>query len=191
MTKKAIIPSISPIACFIETDWKVVTEGLYEIEKRKILNDLMSPFEKQLNAMLKEFKTKYDAVLDQLTQVHGEDSQEVKSYKRSKKQLKTKFLEDNKPEGYVLWRTDESNRLFWGKSVSQSAIDKAIDQAQQNDNSGVGLAMKRSVCFVAASIRRQAISKYFGSSSIPVNFRPRLTAATPVVPDPMNGSRMV
>ena len=126
---------------FIETDWKVVTEGLYEIEKRKILNDLMSPFEKQLNAMLKEFKTKYDAVLDQLTQVHGEDSQEVKSYKRSKKQLKTKFLEDNKPEGYVLWRTDESNRLFWGKSVSQSAIDKAIDQAQQNDNSGVGLAM--------------------------------------------------
>jgi len=126
---------------FIETDWKVVTEGLYEIEKRKILNDLMSPFEKQLNAMLKEFKTKYDAVLDQLTQVHGEDSQEVKSYKRSKKQLKTKFLDDNKPDGYVLWRTDESNRLFWGKSVSQTAIDKAIDQAQQNDNSGVGLAM--------------------------------------------------
>lgn len=126
---------------FIETDWKVVTEGLYEIEKRKILNDIMSPFEKQLNALVKEFKTKYNAVLQQLIDVHGEESPEVKAYKRSKKQLKNKFLEDNKPEGYVFWRTDESNRLFWGKTVTQATIDKAIDLAQQSDNSGIGQAM--------------------------------------------------
>lgn len=126
---------------FIETDWKVVTEGLYEIEKRKILNDIMSPFEKQLNALVKEFKTKYNAVVQQLIDVHGEESPEVKAYKKSKKQLKEKFLEDNKPEGYVFWRTDESNRLFWGKTVTQASIDKAIDLAQQSDNSGMGQAM--------------------------------------------------
>jgi len=40
-------------------------------------------------------------------------------------------------------------------------------------------------------MRLQAISKYLGSRSMPVNVRPSWIAATPVVPLPMNGSRMV
>ena len=35
------------------------------------------------------------------------------------------------------------------------------------------------------------MSKYLGSHSIPTNERPSWIAATPVVPLPMNGSRML
>ena len=40
------------------------------------------------------------------------------------------------------------------------------------------------------SMRSQAMSKYFGSISIPMNFLPRFMQATPVVPLPMKGSRI-
>src|SRR5690242_224143 len=50
---------------------------------------------------------------------------------------------------------------------------------------------KKSPCRCASSIRLQAMSKYFGSRSIPMKLRPICTAATPVVPLPINGSRMV
>lgn len=36
-----------------------------------------------------------------------------------------------------------------------------------------------------------ATSKYLSSSSMPMNFRPVLAQATPVVPLPMNGSKIV
>ena len=40
-------------------------------------------------------------------------------------------------------------------------------------------------------MRRQAISKYSGSRSMPMKVRPRFMQATPVVPLPMKGSRMI
>src|SRR5690606_19513067 len=43
----------------------------------------------------------------------------------------------------------------------------------------------------ALRMRSTAISKYEGSRSMPINLRPALTHATPVVPEPMKGSRMV
>src|SRR5665648_360042 len=44
------------------------------------------------------------------------------------------------------------------------------------------------VCADAASILRRAISMYSASRSIPMNSRPSITQATPVVPLPMKGS---
>src|SRR5581483_10449037 len=56
---------------------------------------------------------------------------------------------------------------------------------------GFGLSINKSGCFNASDIRRHAMSKYFGSISMPMNLRPKFTAATPVVPEPMNGSMTV
>src|SRR5690606_1910288 len=53
---------------------------------------------------------------------------------------------------------------------------------------GAGFSMNMSGCLSASDIRRTAILKYFSSISTPMNLRPRLTAATPVVPEPMKGS---
>lgn len=46
-------------------------------------------------------------------------------------------------------------------------------------------------CAWAAAMRLQAMSKYLGSISMPMNLRPRFAQATPVVPEPMKGSRTV
>src|SRR6185312_955964 len=56
---------------------------------------------------------------------------------------------------------------------------------------GLGGSTNISGASSAAWMRLRAISKYFGSISMPMNFLPSLTAATPVVPEPMKGSRMV
>lgn len=49
--------------------------------------------------------------------------------------------------------------------------------------------MNRSGCLYASSMRLHAMSKYFRSISTPMNLRPSLAQATPVVPLPMKGSR--
>jgi len=46
-------------------------------------------------------------------------------------------------------------------------------------------------CATACSIRLQAMSKYFGSRSMPMNLRPYGMAATHVVPLPINGSKTI
>ena len=49
-----------------------------------------------------------------------------------------------------------------------------------------------SLCWrCASSMRLHAMSKYLRSNSMPMNLRPRFMQATPVVPDPINGSTTV
>ena len=54
-----------------------------------------------------------------------------------------------------------------------------------------GRSMNMSGCFKASPMRRQAMSKYFGSISMPMNLRPSLTAATPVDFRPKISFRMI
>src|SRR5690606_28999119 len=60
-----------------------------------------------------------------------------------------------------------------------------------SEQAGLGSGCHNYAALLAALIRFSAIAKYSGSSSIPMNLRLRLTAATPVVPDPMQLSRTV
>src|SRR4051812_20156142 len=53
---------------------------------------------------------------------------------------------------------------------------------------GLGGVMNMSGRASASAMRLQATSKYFGSLSIPVNPRPSMAAAAPVVPLPIYGS---
>src|SRR5690606_27037035 len=46
-------------------------------------------------------------------------------------------------------------------------------------------------CLCASSMRRQAMSKYLGSRSMPMKCKPRSSATTPTVPLPMYGSMTV
>jgi len=127
---------------FIETEFKVVSEGLFELEKQKILKDLMAPYEVQLKALEKQFKSEYDKKMKELEDQYGPDSEEVKIHNDSKRALKRNYLNENIPDGYVFWRVSEENRLFWGKTVTQKVIDNALQAAADNDQSGMSDAMK-------------------------------------------------
>lgn len=126
---------------FLETEWKVVSEGLYEVEKQKVLKDLMNPYEKQLTELVNLFNQNFETKLAEMGKTFGEDSEEYARYKKGKKQLKANFLLENLPEGYVFYRVSDENRLFWGKTVTQKTLDRAIEEAESLDNSGVGQAM--------------------------------------------------
>lgn len=129
---------------FIETEFKVVSEGLFELEKQKQLKDLMAPYEVELKQLIGKFNKEYDAHLEELEDQFGPDSEEVRMYadKKNKRALKRNYLNENIPEGYVFWRVSEENRLFWGKTVTQKSIDNALQAAADHDQSGMSDAMK-------------------------------------------------
>ncbi len=56
---------------------------------------------------------------------------------------------------------------------------------------GAGLSTKKSACLCASVDALDGYVKITGVHSMPMKAFPRLTQATPVVPDPMKGSRMV
>lgn len=115
---------------FIETEFKVVAEGMFELEKQKQLKDLMEPYENELNALVSKFNREFNKVADDLKQKYGENSPEVQFHDDARRDLKKKFLEENLPEGYMFWRVSEENRLFWGKTISEKALNKTLDDAK-------------------------------------------------------------
>lgn len=126
---------------FLETEWKVVSEARFEIEKQKILKDLMAPYEAELKDISDAFEKDFEVKLAEIGKQYGEDSVEYKRYKKGKKGLKMAYLEEHMPEGYVFYRVSDENTLFWAKTVTQKAIDRSIERAEEMDNTGVGEAM--------------------------------------------------
>lgn len=123
---------------FIETEYKVVAEGLYELEKQRILKDLMSPYERMLQGLKREFNKQFESEIEYLENQYGKDSIEAEMKKSAKRALMKTYLEENIPEGYTFYRVSDDNRLFWAKTVSQQALDKAIAGAELHDDTGAG-----------------------------------------------------
>lgn len=126
---------------FIETEYKVVGEGLYELEKQKILKDLMDPYEKELKDLKNQFEAGFSKHLNEVETQFGKGSPEAEVLKAGKQALQRNYLVENLPEGYTVYRVSNDNRLFWAKTVSQSAIDRAMAIAQANDATGTAAAV--------------------------------------------------
>ncbi len=126
---------------FIETEFKVVAEGLYELEKQKILNDLMKPYEARLQGLKKQFNVEFAAQVLALENQYGKGSLEVEIKKSAKNALMKEYLKEHLPEGYVFYRVSDENRMFWVKTITQQTIDQTIQAAQQQDATGVGTSL--------------------------------------------------
>jgi len=122
----------------IETEFKVMAEAIYEIEKQAILKDLMAPYEKQLKGIVKEFNDQFNDEFGQLEKQYGKASQEVEIKKDTRYALKKRYIIEHLPEGYVFWRPSDENTLFWTKTVTQQVIDKTMGRAQELDETGAG-----------------------------------------------------
>lgn len=121
---------------FIETEYKVVAEGIYELEKQKILKDLMAPYEARLQSLKNEFNKQFNQEIDILENEYGKGSTEVQVKKDSKRSLMKNFLMENMPEGFVFWQPDIGNTLFWNQTISQQVIDRTVKAAQMADLDG-------------------------------------------------------
>ena len=115
---------------FIETEFKVVSEGMFELEKQKQLKDLMEPYEKELNALISKFNREFNKDAEEIEKKYGENSPEVKYHEEARRELKKKFLEENLPKDYMFWRVSEENRLFWGKTITEKTLNKTLDDAK-------------------------------------------------------------
>lgn len=71
-------------------------------------------------------------------------------------------------------------------------VDGMVDRLLSKACVGGGCGGHQAACFsCAAAIRSDAMAKYLSSRSMPMNCRPVLAQATPVVPDPMQLSSTV
>lgn len=127
---------------FIESEYRVVAEGLYELEKQRILNELMGPYEAALKTIKNRFQKVFAQRIEELENEYGKGSEEVQSYKKNKRGMLKSYIEENKPEGYVWYQPTPGNAIFVRKLVSQEQMEKTIAQAGLTDQSGIGTAMQ-------------------------------------------------
>lgn len=125
---------------FIETEYKVVAEALYELEKQRILKEVMSPYEAQMKRLKKEFNLEFQHSIEELEQQFGENSEEVDIRRKAKRSLMHNYIEEHLPEGYIAWQPDEGNALFYKKNVGERRIEGAMEEAMNADMTGMGYA---------------------------------------------------
>jgi hypothetical protein len=127
---------------FIESEYRVVAEGLYELEKQRILNELMGPYEAALRTLKQKFNKYFQKRIEDLENQFGKGSEEVQALKKSKRSMMKAYIEENKPEGYVWYQPTPGNAIFVRKLVSQEQIEKTVERAALDEHSGIGTAMQ-------------------------------------------------
>lgn len=127
---------------FMESEYRVVAEGLYEIEKQKILGELMGPYESALKTLKGKFNKQFQLTIEVLEDQYGKGSAEVQAYKANKRSMMRRFVDDNKPEGFTWYQPTPGNAIFVRKLVSQDQIEKEVERAALTDQSGIGTALQ-------------------------------------------------
>ncbi|KKN63497.1 hypothetical protein LCGC14_0500870, partial [marine sediment metagenome] len=119
---------------FIETEFKVVAESLYELEKAAHLKELLSPFEKMLQDIKDNFEELYTSRLTDLELEYGESSDEVNLWKGNKQKHKKQYIQDNIPDGFVMYQPQPGNRLFRRELITEAQIEEAMNDVAFAEN---------------------------------------------------------
>lgn len=122
---------------FIENEFKVVAESLYELEKKNTLDKLLLPYKKGLKELKEAAKNSFTQELKKLATEYGVDSMELKAFEKNSYAYQRRFMEKNKPEGYVLYQPEKGNVLFRQQMVSERVLEKALQESLFAENTGV------------------------------------------------------
>lgn len=127
---------------FIESEYKVVAEAWYELEKHRILTELMAPYENALKDLKRKFNKLFKKRIEEVEQKYGIDSEEYHTLRASKRHLMKDYIEENKPEGYTYYQPTPGNSLFVQKMVSEKQLEDALERLAITDTSGLGSALQ-------------------------------------------------
>jgi hypothetical protein len=110
--------------------------------------------------------------------------------KRSQQRNSLRVVGRTRPTNHPLRVIPRQSAIYAVVRVGRKIVGH-VNSSPVTGWGAAGWVTNRSLWRWAASMRRQAMSKYLGSISMPMNERPSLAHATPVVPLPRNGSRTV
>ena len=127
---------------FIESEFKVVAEGLYELEKHKIFKEIVDPFEAKLKSIESDFEKMFSTELELVEDEFGKNSEELERYKKGKRVLKRNYINEHIPDGFMLYRLKDANVFYFAKTIKQKQIDAAISNAEEHDSQGLSEALK-------------------------------------------------
>ena len=113
---------------FIESEFKVVADGLFELKKKETLDAIMEPFNKQLALLNKKGDRAYETKLNQIKKEFGTKSPEYNAFNHTKRAFKKQFIEQNKPEGYQMYQPTPGNHFFRQSLVTEKQVEKVMNE---------------------------------------------------------------
>jgi len=130
------------ITNYIDSEFKVVADALYELKKSDFVNDFLADSRESFLNLKKQAFNEYEKSVNETEKVYGKGSPELQAIKGRKKVWINKYIEDNKPDGTMIYQPDPGNNLFRQVAVTQAQIEKSFEQAISGDNTGFGQAMQ-------------------------------------------------
>lgn len=119
---------------FVESEFKVVSDALYELNKKATMDKILDPYKSRLNDLNKQANKAYHNALQEINDNFGENSKESEAFVREKKSFISRYIDNNKPEGYVLWQPDPGNRMFKEESITRDKLEKIVESALGKDS---------------------------------------------------------
>lgn len=127
---------------FIESEFKVVAEAIYEIKKKDTLEEFLEPYVEILPTLRKEGKEAFERELKKAEQLYGAEDPLYIAFKEDKKKFIEVYVEDNKPDGHELFQPEPGNRLFRMTLYTQKQLEDAIEEAAAKEDMGMGEAIE-------------------------------------------------
>lgn len=126
---------------FMESEFRVVADGLYELTKKKTMDAIMAPYEQQRLELRKAGKEAFKKELKDIKETYGKDSEVYELYEKQKNHFIDDYVRTNMPEGYIMWQPERGNIMFKQKMVSEAQIEAMMDDLSNIDTSGLGDAL--------------------------------------------------
>ncbi len=112
---------------FIESEYKVVADAIFELKKIQVLNELMEPFEKKLDGLKKKADESFKKEYGDISTKFAQGSEEAKAVKALKDDFVENYINENKPEDFDYYQPSPGNSIFRQSMVSERIIERAID----------------------------------------------------------------
>lgn len=117
---------------YIESEFKSISDSIFEIEKAKTLEKLMKPYEVKRKEYKKKAAEMYENELLSMQEEYGSDDPMVEKFKELKTQyIKQQILEmasNETDEEYTWYQPKEGNVMFSQEMVTAEKIDKIIEE---------------------------------------------------------------
>lgn len=127
---------------FVESEFKVVADGLFELKKKELLDNLLAPYVRQMEMLKDLAKQAYKTNLQEAEDLFPDDITLADHIRQNKREFIAQYMKENAPEGYVLWQPESGNVLFKSQMASQAAMEQAVEQAAMSSEDVAGQSLQ-------------------------------------------------
>jgi len=112
---------------FLESEFRVVADALFEIKKKETFDAIFEPYQTQLKELKQQAAIAYDYKLKQLKKQFDSSDKIIQVFQEKRSSFIQGFIAQNKPEGYTVYQPSPGNNLFRQSMVTQGQIEGTLE----------------------------------------------------------------